>query len=83
MTEGFGEIKFGDVRLDKRFFKTVEELGKRGKGSILSSTGDRNSARGFYRLLENDKVTLEIIRDSAQKATFEKISAVRGRVLLI
>ena len=55
----FGGISFGDKRLDQRFEKTAEQLGKHAKGSVLSATGGRNNARGFYRLLENDKFSLE------------------------
>jgi hypothetical protein len=47
----FGEVSFGDKRLDNRFTKTAEQLGKPAGGSVLSAMGGRNDARGFCRLL--------------------------------
>jgi hypothetical protein len=76
----FGEISFGDKRLDKRFAKTAEQLVKHAGGSVLSAMGGRNEARGFYRLLENEKFSLEKLRPCVQKATSERLA---GKVLLI
>ncbi|MDR1350761.1 MAG: transposase [Zoogloeaceae bacterium] len=67
----FGGIRFGDKRLDGRFAQTVEELGKHAKGNVLSATGGRNNARGFYRLLENDRFSLEKLRSCVQETSGE------------
>jgi hypothetical protein len=80
IAEEFGEIRFGDKRLDRRFAETAERLGKHGQGSVLSATGERNSARGFYRLLENDRFSLEGLQSCVRETTAERLS---GKVLLI
>jgi hypothetical protein len=69
-----GEIGFGDKRLDNRFAKAAEQLGKHAGGSVLSAMGDRNDARGFHRLLENEKFSLEKLQTRVQKATSERLS---------
>jgi hypothetical protein len=76
----FGGISFGDKRLDSRFAGTVEQLGKHAKGSVLGATGGRSNARGFYRLLGNDRFSPEKLRSWVQKTTAGRLS---GKVLLI
>jgi hypothetical protein len=46
----------------------------------LSATEERNKARGFYRLLENDRFSLEELQTCARKVTTERLS---GKVWLI
>ena len=53
--DDFAGIDFGDKRLTKRLQKTVENLTKSAKKSILSSGGGRSEAKAFYRLLSNEK----------------------------
>lgn len=70
----FGGISFGDKRLDDRFVETAARFGKHGKGSVLSAMEGRNGARGFYRLLENDRFSLEELQSCVQRTTAEKLS---------
>lgn len=76
----FGGISFGDKRLDNRFLETAEQLGKHANGSVLSAMKGRNDARGFYRLLKNDKFSLEKLQACVKETTAERLT---GKVLLI
>jgi hypothetical protein len=60
--------------LDHRFAETAERLGGHAKGSVLSATGERNHARGFYRLLEDDRFSLEKLQSCVRKTTAERLS---------
>ena len=72
-SEDFSEIDFGDKRLTKRLVKTMEQMTKNSQESILGATKDRSSAKGFYRLLGNDKFSMGKLTEEARKATIEKI----------
>jgi hypothetical protein len=73
----------GDKRLNKRLEKTVETLSKDSESSILSGCGSKHEAKAFYRLLGNEKFTLEKIVKSGQTATKSRIaSSGISRVLL-
>lgn len=69
-SENFSEIDFGDKRLTKRLVKTVEQMTKNSQKSILGATKGRSSAKGFYRLLGNDKFSMDKL---TEEATIEKI----------
>jgi hypothetical protein len=72
-SEYFSEIDFGDKRLTKRLVETLEQMAKNPTKSILGATKDRNSARGFYRLLGNAKFSLVKLAEESRKITIEKI----------
>jgi len=72
-SEDFSEIDFGDKRLTKRLVETLEKMTKNSQESILGATKDRSAAKGFYRLLSNDKFSMEKLTEEAKKATIERI----------
>ena len=73
--EDFGIVDFGDRRLNKRIIASTEE---RMKERVKT----RSTAKGFYRLLSNDKFELEKIEESCKIGTLERIKY-EARVLLI
>ena len=72
-SEAFSEIDFGDERLTKRLVETLEQMTKSPNKSILGATNDRNSAKGFYRLLNNAKFSLDKLTEESRKTTIKKI----------
>jgi len=72
-SEDFSEIDFGDKRLTKRLVSTVEQMTQDSQESILGATKDRSSAKGFYRLLGNDKFSMDKLSEEAKKGTIERI----------
>ena len=78
--QDFGDVDFGDRRLNARLRKTVEDLTKKSQKSILGAEGDRNDAKAFYRLLSNGKFDREKMANAARDKT---ISRMEGEVLLI
>ena len=78
--EDFKSVDFGDKRLNDRLHKIVENSTKNSEKSILGSGEGRNDAKGFYRLLGNDRFDFEQLQGVAIGAT---ISRMRGTVLLV
>ena len=76
----FENIDFGDKRLNKRLQKSIEDLTKNSQKSILGAGNGRSSAKGFYRLLGNDKFDIEKMADAASEATINRMG---DTVLLI
>jgi hypothetical protein len=73
-------VNFHDKRIEKRLVKSVEALRKNAEESIIGSLGNRNSAKGFYRMLGNEKFEFEQLLMSAKNATINRMS---GTVLFI
>jgi hypothetical protein len=73
-------VDFGDKRLNNRLLKVVGSLTKNAKQSILGAAGDRNDAKGAYRLLGNDKFDKEKIATAVRDST---INRMEGTVLLL
>jgi hypothetical protein len=78
--EDFAEIDFGDKRLNKRLQQFVENATKNADKSILGSGKGRSEAKGFYRLLGNERFDMEQMAGVATGATLSRMS---GTVLLI
>jgi hypothetical protein len=78
--EDFKDIDFGDKRLNARLQKIIENSTKNSEKSILGSGKGRGDAKGFYRLLGNDKFDFEQLQGVASGATFSRM---QGTVLLV
>ena len=72
--EDFRIVEFGDSRLSKRLIKSTEERMKGMKS--------RSSAKGFYRLLSNEKFSHEKLEIACIKSTVERMSR-ENKILLI
>jgi len=78
--EDFADVEFGDKRLNRRLQKVVENSTKNAEKSILSSGEGRSEAKAFYRLLGNEKFSIDQVMSSATAATIRRMT---GTVLLV
>ena len=78
--DDFNVVDFGDKRLNDRLQKVVDNSTKNSEKSILGFGKGRSDAKGFYRLLGNDKFDFEQIQGVASGATFNRMY---GTVLLV
>ena len=79
----FANVDFGDKRLTKRLKASIENLRKNAGKSILGSGESRSSAKGFYRLLSNEKFDCKKMEEAERTATIERIKQTSGYVLFI
>jgi hypothetical protein len=76
----FEAVDFGDKRLNERLQQAVDDFTKNAQKSILGAVMSRSSAKGFYRLLSNEKFEIQKLSKAAREATINRMS---GTVLLI
>jgi hypothetical protein len=74
--------KLGDRRLEARFAKVLEQLGRRPQASIPVACGGWAETLAAYRFFENDKTTFADILAPHREATLERM-AVSPVVLLV
>jgi len=72
-SEVFSEVDFGDKRLTNRLVETLEHMTNNSMESILGATKNRNSAKGFYRLLGNIKFSIDKLTEESRKFTIKKV----------
>jgi hypothetical protein len=72
--EDFTIVEFGDKRLTKRLVKSTEER--------MKGLKTRSSAKGFYRLLSNEKFSHSKMELSCRKGTVERMRS-ESKVLLV
>ena len=73
-SEDFEIVELGDKRLNKRLIKSTEER--------MEGIKTRSSAKGFYRLLGNEKFKYEKIEKCCVEGTIERIKGLE-KVLLV
>jgi hypothetical protein len=78
--DDFAEVDFGDKRLNKRLQQFVENATQKADKSILGSGKGRSEAKGFYRLLGNERFDMEQMVGIVTGAALSRMS---GTVLLI
>jgi hypothetical protein len=72
-SDDFSEIDFGDKRLTKRLVMMLENMTNNSTESMLGATNNRNSAKGSYRLLSNNKFSLDKLAEESRKTTIKRI----------
>jgi hypothetical protein len=72
--EDLGIVEFGDKRLTKRLVESTEER--------MKGVKTRSSAKGFYRLLGNEKFDRHKLERVCAKRTIERMSS-ENKILLI
>jgi hypothetical protein len=72
-SDDFSEMDFGDKRLTKRLVMTLENMMNNSTESMLGATKNRTSAKGSYRLLSNNKFSLDKLAEESRKITIEKL----------
>jgi len=76
---GWSELEFegldlGDGRLEKRLMKVAEQLSSKLQSPIYDAAGDWASAKGAYRLFDNEKVSAEKIIEPHLTQTLSRIA---------
>ena len=71
--EEFGSIKLGDKRLDKRLIGTAAKLTAQPTAPVNQACEDWAATKASYRLFNNDKATVEKIREPHQQQTQERM----------
>jgi len=82
MKDEFIDLDFGSVRLEKRFLKTMEILGRKPDKSIWVCSKNRAEAKATYRMLSNDSLDREeILRSHREAVHLRMVDA--GEVILL
>lgn len=66
-------VKLGDKRLDRRVAQVLEQLGNKPTPSIPTACKGWAETLAAYRLFDNDKVTMEKVLASHERATMARI----------
>ncbi len=78
----FAGINFGDKRLNRRFQIGMEKFNSHPNPSIRSTFVNWSATMGFYRLLENERVTKEKIQREHSSSCLPRLKA-QQRILTI
>ena len=78
----FGDIDFGDRRLDLRFQKTARRIADLPLASINQACSGWAETKGAYRLFSNEKVSVKSILDAHRRRIKERIQG-HNRILII
>ena len=81
-SQDFQSVDFGDKRLNDRLLKSIDILAKNAQESILGADKKRSSAKGFYRLLSNEKFNIEQMAEAVNQSTITRMEGLET-VLLI
>jgi hypothetical protein len=71
--EEFGAVRLYDSRLKQRLYTVAQDFYRCPQGNIPEACGSRSRAKGAYRLLQNEKVTMDVIVNAHTEATIERI----------
>ncbi|MGE0526566.1 MAG: IS4 family transposase [Bdellovibrionales bacterium] len=81
-SEEFCDLDFGDVRLNARFVKVIENFQERPSGLIQTSQVSWAEMMAAYRLLDNSRVSVDEILRTHREQTLARMS-LYDRVLAI
>lgn len=65
----FGEAELGDARRTRRLVQLAAEAARRPSGVVMTACATTASREGAFRLLENDAVAPDAVRDAMCRAT--------------
>jgi hypothetical protein len=82
MAEEFAGLDFHSIRLENRFIRSMETLGKQTGASIWEVSKNRAEAKVVYRMLGNEDVDRKEIRGH-REATIRRISGYGGTILAV
>ena len=66
--------QLGDVRLNRRLVRIVEDLAAKPTASVPEASGTWAATKGVYRFWDSDQVTAEAIRASHTQSTVERLA---------
>ena len=80
----FGQVNLGDKRRTDRLVQSVEEMCRHPGGTLPDKLNQPADLRGFYRLMDQSKVTHKVLMDGHTAQTGRSIEALgSGTVLLL
>jgi len=71
--EEFGSARVYDPRLKRRLYTVAQDFYKRPQANIPEACGSKAGALGAYRLINNGKVTMDIVLEGHTEATVKRI----------
>lgn len=80
--EEFKNLAINCGRLINRFIRTMVTISKKPSESIAAASKDKAEAKAIYRLLQNKKITEEVILDSHKKQTIKNIRESGENIIL-
>src|SRR6266404_4334855 len=80
--EEFGDLNFGDERLNKRFMTVIESINKQPHGVIKRTQKSWTDMVGAYRMLTNERVERDEILRVHREQTIARMSC-HERVLAL
>jgi len=79
----YGSIEIGDRTLSERFAKALQQLGSNPEASVRKACGDPGQSKAVYRLVGNEKFTIEAIDKVQHEKTVERIKESGETVILM
>jgi hypothetical protein len=83
MAEEFDGLDFHSARLEDRFIRTMETLGKQPDKSIWEAGENRAEAKAIYRMLGNDGFDREEIIRAHREAAIKRMAEYGGPILAV
>lgn len=80
--EEFGEVDFGDKRLNRRLIRLARMRVKQPNGSIPQNSGGKAESKAAYRFYDNEKVEWEQIQSGHFRATVKRLKG-EGVILAV
>lgn len=80
--EAFYQMGLDCGRTIKRFVRTLTTLAQKPNESIAAASADAAEAKAIYRLLDNEKLTEEVVLTAYRKDTVNRIKASKETVIL-
>ena len=82
-TRNFGDVDLGDVRRTRRLIHTVDTMCRHPGGTLPDKLSQPKQLRAFYRLMDKDQVTHDLLMASHAKETQRRIAAAGPATVLI
>jgi len=79
----FSSVDLGDERLNRRVCRVVEAIAAAPAASFPTTFNDPSQLEGFYRLVNNDKVTPDALGAPHQSQAWGRVAASNGAVLVL
>lgn len=80
--EEFINLGINCGRTIKRFIRTMTTLSHKINESIAAASDNKAEAKAIYRLIDNDKVTEQVVLDAHRKATIRRMKESGERIIL-
>jgi len=79
----YAGINSGDIEIDDRVVKTLNQLSQEPRASISSACRNKHQAKAVYRLLSNEKFQPEQVISVSAEESVKKIESSKASIVLI